>query len=302
VSERISLSIIIPVFNCLDLTKKCLESIEVSLKGVIDYEVIIVDDGSTDGTREFLMTLPEAPYRILLNQDKGNYSINNNRAAAIACGDLLCLLNNDTELPSGWLQPMLEGLKRYPDAGCIGNVQKIPATNRYDHFGICFPDWLTPQHYGQHLRKRPSEISGAASRWGAVTAACTLIKKSVFESVGGFDENYINGCEDIDLCLRLHAKGYWHYVAHESEILHHKGSSPGRKDHNDQNLVRFKETHSTYLREHLVERDRYLASKTYLRSAMAAPNKVNGGKLLNAIKSSLSGPSEHSLRSPECFF
>jgi GT2 family glycosyltransferase len=301
VSERISLSIIIPVFNCLDLTKKCLESIEVSLKNVIDYEIIIVDDGSTDGTREFLSGISKANYHILLNQDKGNFAINNNRAALVARGEILCLLNNDTELPIGWLDPMFAGLKRYPDAGFIGNVQKNPKTNRYDHFGVVFPPWLTPIHYGQHLKQRP-HFDGPYSRWAAVTAACVLIKKEVFFSVGGFDESFVNGCEDIDLCLRLHAKGYWHYVAHESEILHHKGASPGRKDHNDQNLVRFKETHSTYLREHLVERDRYLASKTYLRSAMAALNKVNGGKLLNAIKSSLSNPSERSLRSPECFF
>lgn len=289
------------MYNQLNLTKKYWESLVKSPPSG-RWEIIWIDDCSTDGTREWLETLEHDHSRSILRQTKGNFAINNNEAARIASGDILCLLNNDITLTPGWLEPMLESLNKYSDAGFVGNVQRIPATSRYDHFGICFPDWLTPQHYGQHLRKRPSEISGAASRWGAVTAACTLIKKSVFESVGGFDENYINGCEDIDLCLRLHAKGYWHYVAHESEILHHKGSSPGRKDHNDQNLVRFKETHSTYLREHLVERDRYLASKTYLRSAMAAPNKVNGGKLLNAIKSSLSGPSEHSLRSPECFF
>src|SRR5690606_41258588 len=78
--------------------------------------------------------------------------------------------------------------------------------------------------------------------------------------VGGFDEAYVNGCEDIDLCLRLKRAGHRHYTANESIIAHHKGASPGRKTHNDANLVRLKsiwarsEEHTSELqsRENLV--------------------------------------------------
>jgi GT2 family glycosyltransferase len=295
----ISLSIIIPVFNCLELTQLCLKSLETSLKGVIDYEVIIVDDGSTDGTREFLQTLTEPPYRILLNKDKVNFAINNNRSATIARGELLCLLNNDTELPDGWLQPMLAGLETYPDAGFIGNVQKIHATERYDHFGVVFPSWLTPIHYGQHLKQRPA-LHGAYSRWAAVTAACVLIKKDVFLSVGGFNESYVNGCEDMDLCIRLHQKGHWHYVAHESEILHHKGSSPSRKKHNNTNLEKFKATHSDYLKQEIVPRDSRLAARSYLRGCIAYPSKTNFTKLLQSIKTLGKPQTARTLQQPEC--
>ena len=294
----ISLTIIIPVFNCLELTQQCLISLESSLKGVIDYEVIIVDDGSSDGTREFLKTLTAAPYRILLNQDKGNFAINNNRAAAIARGDVLCLLNNDTELPSGWLQPMLDGLDRHPDAGLIGNVQKIPTTERYDHFGVVFPPWLTPIHYGQHLKQRPV-LHGAYSRWAAVTAACVLIKKEVFLSVGGFNESYVNGCEDMDLCIRLHQKGHWHYVAHESEILHHKGSSPSRKKHNNTNLEKLKVTHRDYLTQQIVPRDCHLAARSYLHACIAYPAKTNFPKLINSIKTLCMPRPKIALKRPE---
>lgn len=298
-ARRISLTIIIPVFNCLELTQQCLISLEASLKDAINYEVIIVDDGSTDGTREFLKTLTVAPYRTLLNEDKGNFAINNNRAAAIARGDLLCLLNNDTELPSGWLQPMLNALDQFPDAGCIGNLQKIPTTDRYDHFGVVFPPWLTPIHYGQHLKQRPV-LDGAYSRWAAVTAACVLIKKEVFLSVGGFNESYVNGCEDIDLCIRLHQKGHWHYVAHESEISHHKGSSPSRKKHNNTNLERFKATHRDYLKQEIVPRDSCLAARSYLRGCIASPSKTNFTKLLQSIKTLCKPPTAHTLQQPEC--
>ena len=298
-NSSINLSIIIPVFNCLDLTKQCLESIKVSLKNVIEYEIIIVDDGSTDGTHEFLSGLSKANYHVLLNQNKGNFAINNNRAAKMAQGDILCLLNNDTELPNGWLQPMVEGFERYPDAGFIGNVQKIPATNRYDHFGVAFPPWLTPIHYGQHLKQRP-RFDGPYSRWAAVTAACVLIKKEVFFSVGGFDESYVNGCEDMDLCIRLHKKGHWHYVAHDSEIFHHKGASPNRKKFNSPNLLKFKSKHRSYLQEKVVPRDYQLAARSYLSSCIAYPSKINIQKMLKSMAICSLPFQNKVLKRPEC--
>ena len=293
------LSIVIASYNCLELTQKCLDSLIRTLDDY-KYEIIIVDDCSTDGTRSFLRSLP-SNYRVILNEEKGNFAKNSNAGAALARFDTICFLNNDTEVESGWLEPMLSVMNRFTDAGCVGNVQKIPATNRYDHFGICFPKWLTPQHYGQHLKERPSDIRGEASRWAAITAACLIIKKSLFESIGGFDENYVNGCEDIDLCLRLHAKGYWHYVAHQSEIAHHKGSSPGRKDHNDQNLLALKATHATYIKTQLLRRDAHLAAKACLASFLAAPARMSPRKLLRATLSYLTTAKPPSLARPECF-
>ena len=298
--STIMLSIVIPVHNCLELTKICLKSLAASLEGFVEYEVIIVDDVSTDGTREFLATL-EAPHHVILNKKKGNYAINNNRAVAIARGEYLCLLNNDIEMQKGWLEPMLSIFDKCPDAGFVGNVQIIPTTGRYDHFGICFSEWLIPQHYGQHFRRIPSGIKGTASRWGAVTGACVIIKKSVFDSFGGFDEAYINGCEDIDLCLRLHNAGYWHYVAHRSVIWHYKGSSPGRKVMNQTNLERLNTVHGHYIRKQLITRDAHLAAQTYLMSAIAAPGKINASKLLRAIRCSFRKIEPPMIRQPECF-
>lgn len=271
------------VFNRLDLTRKCLPTLEASLAGVIDYEVIIVDDGSTDGTRDFLRTL-RPPYRVVLNEDKGNFAINNNRAAALARGDLFCLLNNDTELPPGWFEPMLAALEAHPDAGFVGNVQRIPATGRYDHFGVVFPPWLTPIHCGQHLRARPAFASAEpVSRRSAVTAACCLTRRGTFFAAGGFDEAYVNGCEDMDLCLRMHRLGLRHYVANRSEILHHKGSSPGRKKHNNANLERFKSIWTDTLRRDFVPADARLAARSYLRGALAQPARVNGPKFFRSL-------------------
>jgi O-antigen biosynthesis protein len=271
------------VFNRIELTRKCLPTLEASLAGVIDYEVIIVDDLSTDGTRDFLQTL-RPPYRVILNDQKGNFAINNNRAASVARGELFCLLNNDTELPAGWLQPMLAALESHPDAGFVGNVQRIPATGRYDHFGVVFPPWHTPIHYGQHLRRAPAFTRREpVTRWSAVTAACCLTRRETFFAAGGFDEAYINGCEDMDLCLRMHRLGLRHYVANTSVILHHKGASPGRKNHNNTNLARFKSLWADTLRRDFVPRDARRAALSYLRGSLAQPLRINASKFFRSL-------------------
>ena len=192
---------------------------------------------------------------------------------------------------------MLEAFKRFGDVGCVGNIQRLE-TGCYDHFGICFPPWLTPLHYGQNLKKAPY-FNGAYSRWGAVTGACLMVQRERFFEVDGFNSDYINGCEDVDFCLRLHQKGYWHYVAHASKIIHVKGASPGRKVHNAQNLQLLKVTHRNYLKEHLVPRDARLAAISYLNRAKATPHKTNVWKLIRSLATLIS-PLKSGLKKPEC--
>jgi GT2 family glycosyltransferase len=290
------ISILVATHNRLDLTRRCFASLAASLKDGPTYEVIVVDDCSTDGTPEFLNALGD-PYRILHNDKLSNFALNNNRAAAIAEGEILCFLNNDTILKGAWWKPMLDALEQYQDAGCVGNVQLLE-TGRYDHFGICFPPWLTPLHYGQNL-KEPPYLGGAYSRWGAVTGACLMIKRERFFEVEGFNSDYINGCEDVDLCLRLHQKGYWHYVAHFSEIIHIKGASPGRKIHNAQNLQLLKATHRIYLEENLVTRDARIAAISYLNRVRSSPLKTNLWKLIRSLATIII-PLKSGLKNPDC--
>jgi GT2 family glycosyltransferase len=194
---------------------------------------------------------------------------------------LLLFLNNDTELPRDWLPPMLDAFAARPDAGFVGNVQRIPATGRLDHLGIVFPPWLVPVHYGQHRRLNP--FTEAVRPWSAVTAACCLTSRETFFAAGTFDEAYVNGCEDIDLCLRMHRLGRRHYVANRSEILHHKGSSPGRRDRNDANLTRIKSLWADTLRRDFVPRDARPAARSYVLGALAQPLRVNTPKLLRSL-------------------
>ncbi len=276
-----AVSIIIAVHNRLDLTRLCLATLASTLRD-LPHEVIIVDDLSTDGTRDYLRNLPP-PHRIFLNEQRGNFSINNNRAAHAARADVLCFLNNDTELTRGWLPPMLAALQARSDAGLIGNQQKLPRNGRFDHAGVVFAPWLTPTHFGQGWRRLPAALHTGITPWSAVTAACVVTHRDTFFAAGGFEEAYVNGAEDMDLCLKMHRQGRRHYVANESIIWHHKGASPGRKKFNDTNLARFKKIWGDYLRANFTERDAPLFAQTYLHKALRQPWNANGHKTLACL-------------------
>ena len=229
-------SIIIPLFNRLDLTRLCLESLAQTTRRV-RCEVILVDDGSTDGTRKFLQKIESPDRRVILNDAPRGYAANNNLAARLARAPVLCLLNNDTSLLPGWLPPMLNVLLRAPSAGCVGNVQREPLSGLVDHIGIVFNAEGNPVHAGKDSPSPPLE---SYTRWPAVTAACCVVRREMFLRFGGFDEAFSNGFEDVDFCLRTAQTGVAHYTANRSVIYHHISASPGRHRRENENLALYR--------------------------------------------------------------
>ena len=209
-----------------------INSLQATVPATFEHEIILVDDGSTDGTRDWLKTLAQPPFRILLNECNLGYAGANNRAAAAAGGEFLVLLNNDLELTSGWLEPMLalHGVLAKP--GIIGNVQLNASSGIVDHAGIFVTAKGKPEHDGQRPRTGTCKLSPA------VTGACSLIARSLWQELGGFDPQFINGGEDIDLCFRAGQSGRTNAVALHSVIRHHVSASPGRKQHDEQNAYR----------------------------------------------------------------
>ena len=194
------------------------------------YEVIFVDDGSTDGTREWLRTFEgREPFRVILNEQNLGYARANNRGAAAARGEFLLLLNNDLILTPGWLEPMAALADRRTEYGIIGNVQLNARTGRVDHSGIFVNAAGKPQH------EVALPLNTECKTVPAVTGACLLIRRTLWSELGGFDEQYLNGGEDIDLCLEAQARGHKVGVALKSVILHHISASPGRKKRDEQN-------------------------------------------------------------------
>ncbi len=232
---RVDVSFVTATYNCLNYTKEFFESLKDTVDG-INYEIIFVDDCSTDGTRDYLKSIESETVKVVLNEENQGFAANNNLGVEMASAEIVGLLNNDLLLKKGWLEPMLKAIKEFDKIGSVGNVQLNPKTELIDHAGIFFDLLGRPAHA---RKNRQSPPSGDYLEWNAVTAACMLIKKSVFDAVGGFDTQYINGCEDVDLCVRLKGEGYRHFVANKSVIYHHVSSSPDRHKFNDDNSKLF---------------------------------------------------------------
>ncbi len=234
-APSVQVSFLIPLFNCLPLTRRCLETLQATLPAGLAHEVILIDDGSTDGTRDWLGTVA-SPCRPLLNEANLGFAATCNRGAAAARGDFLALLNNDLELLPGWLEPMLEGFARLPRAGVVGNLQLNAATRELDHAGIVIGADGKPAHL-RAVPTAPPRAPGYAPM-PAVTGACAVVPRDLFTTLGGFDEAFRNGGEDVDFCLRARAgrRGTW--TALGSTVLHHISTSPGRKARDEENSYR----------------------------------------------------------------
>ncbi|WP_438479531.1 glycosyltransferase family 2 protein [Oleiharenicola lentus] len=232
-----TVSFIIPLYNCLPLTQVMLGSLRATLPAGLDHEVIFVDDGSTDGTREWLRTLA-APCRFFLNEQNLGFAGSCNRGAASAVGEFIFFLNNDLVLKRGWLEPMLQAFELIPSPGLIGNIQRNAATHSIDHAGLYFTHQGKPAHRTDHallarwlgrprLRKVP-----------ALTGACFAVRRTIWQKLGGFDEGFRNGGEDVDLCLRAANAGLVNAIALNSVVLHHISQSSGRKLRDEENSAR----------------------------------------------------------------
>lgn len=236
------ISFIVPLFNHLEHTQAMLSSLLASLPPGLDYEIILVDDFSTDGTRAWLATLSHPRIKTLLNPENLGYAASNNAGARLASGELLALLNNDLLLVPGWLEPMAYVL-RHPglNAGLVGNVQYRVDDGRIDHAGVRL------NHLGQfeHIQSLPHNEVGY-QRSLALTGACLLIRKIDFESAGRFDESFINGCEDLDLCFKVRTSGKQLFVVLASHIRHHVSISRDR--HTLQDLLNSQRLYSKWRR------------------------------------------------------
>lgn len=227
-------SFIIPLYNCLALTQDCLRTLQATLPAGLVHEIIFVDDGSTDGTRAWLATLP-APCRVLLNEQNLGFAGACNRGAAAARGELLFFLNNDLVLLPGWFEPMRTAFARLPDAALVGNIQRNAATGAIDHTGLYFTHKGKPAH--DTARPLLAWLTGYR-RVPAVTGACCAIRRELWSALGGFDIGFRNGSEDVDLCLRALAAGRRNYVALRSVVRHHISQSAGRNLRNEANSRR----------------------------------------------------------------
>lgn len=231
--RRVTVSIIIPTFNNLDLTRQCLESI----RGHTDpgaYEVIVVDNGSTDGTPAYLRE-EEAACRLtaILNRENLGFAKASNQGAAAAAGEFLLFLNNDTIVTDGWLQGMCRCARADERIAAVGAKLLYP-DDTVQHAGAVFNRNKNIYHIYRHLHKDHPAVNQERD-FQVLTAACLLVKKEAFETLGPFDEQFKNGFEDVDLCLKLREGGYRLVYTPGAMVYHLESQTKGRFDYERQN-------------------------------------------------------------------
>ena len=219
-------SIIVPLFNKVELTRKCVDAVLANTDPAL-YELILVDNASTDGTAEYCATLGD-DIRVIRNDENQGFSKANNQAAAVSTGEFIVLLNNDTEVHSGWLEPLI-GHMSDPRVAAVGTKLLFP-DGTIQHCGVVLthdarrPDMLGPMHW-RYRAPADTPDANVARRYQVVTAAAMLVRRSVYDEVGGLDEGYWNGYEDVDLCLSIGAAGYTIMYEPTSVVTHHESAS-----------------------------------------------------------------------------
>ena len=232
-------SIIIPVLNNLHYTKNAIAAI-LKNTDLNDYEIIVINNNSNDGTYEYLENLKKTNYsatnpyckkiKTILNSAGKSFSGSNNQGANIAEGENLVLLNNDTLVEKDWLNEMLKTRAKNKDCEIVGS-KLIYEDRTIQHAGVVFTkETNVPFHFLQFSHFDHPGVN-IEREFNSVTAACMLIDHEIYDRVNGFDELYINGFEDIDLCFKVKQLGKKVFYSPKSVVTHFESKTPGRKDH-----------------------------------------------------------------------
>ncbi|MEA2627193.1 MAG: hypothetical protein QOD06_3238 [Candidatus Binatota bacterium] len=223
-------TIVVPFRDRADLTRRCIDSIH-RRSGYERWEALLVDNGSWEPeTRALVAHLAEDPkIRVLREPGPFNWAAINNLAAEQSDGEVLLFLNNDVEARTdGWLVALLEHAQR-PEVGAVG-ARLLYGDGRVQHAGVLVGLGAVAGH---SLRFCPGGDAGyfgigkVIRNYSAVTGACLMVRRDVFESLGGFDPVFAVAYNDVDFCLRLRERGYLIVYTPFAELVHYEAVSRG---------------------------------------------------------------------------
>jgi len=219
-------SIIIPTKDNGDVLDNCLKSI-FNKTNYQNYEVILVDNNTTE--KKAIEVMKKYPVKIIKYNNEFNFSEINNIGAKDANGEYLIFLNNDTEIVEGdWIKNMLYYAEQ-KDVGAVGPML-LYLDNTIQHAGVVLGFRGTADHV---MRDFPNGGDGyfgslcCAREVSAVTAACIMLKKSIFEEIEGFNQHYNIIYQDVDLCLKIRNKNYRIIYTPLAKLIHHESKSRG---------------------------------------------------------------------------
>ena len=231
------ISIIIPTKDSPDVLHQCLYSLFAKTTYPA-FEVLCIDNATSDARA--LQEMKEAPVQRILLSGKFNFSKANNLGLAHATGDYLVFMNNDIEiLTSDWIEQLLYYAEQH-DVGAAGGLLLYP-NNTVQHAGVVLGCRGTADHV---LRGCPGDADGyagslsCAREISAVTAACMMMRRDVYESVGGFNEHFFTAYQDVDLCLKVRHRNMRIIWTPRARFIHHESVSRGTYyDHVDRHLL-----------------------------------------------------------------
>lgn len=222
-------SIIVPTRDRWQLLRQCLRSIE-EKTDYPRYEIIVLDNDSVEPeTRRYLEAVATR-WPVWPCPGPFNFSTINNVGAAQAKGEYLLFLNNDTQaMRPDWLTAMLEHAQR-PEIGAVGAKLLYPGGG-IQHAGVVLGIGGVAGHAFKHLPPDATsyfDLADIVRDCAAVTGACMMVRRKVFEEVGGFDERFKVAFNDVDLCLRIQRRGYRIIYTPLAVLYHHESATRGR--------------------------------------------------------------------------
>ncbi|MFM0499350.1 glycosyltransferase family 2 protein [Paraburkholderia caffeinilytica] len=236
-----SVEIIIPTRDAARLVEQCVASIREKTT-YQNFRITIIDNGSVEPATHELFARLQADGVVTVKRDDApfNYSALNNRVGLASTADFVCLMNNDIEvITPEWLSEMVS-VALQPGVGCVGAKLLYP-NDTLQHAGVIIGVGGVAGHSHKHSAKpQPGYFSRTLLRSSmcAVTAACLLVRQSIFKQVGGLDEQLQVAFNDVDFCLRVRKEGYRNVWTPYAELYHHESATRGYED-NPEKIARF---------------------------------------------------------------
>jgi GT2 family glycosyltransferase/MoaA/NifB/PqqE/SkfB family radical SAM enzyme len=219
-SVKKMVSIIILTYNQLEFTKECVNSIQKHTKE--PYEIIFVDNSSTDGTRKWLGKIvnDNPNYKLIENPKNLGFAKGCNQGMKASSGEYIVLLNNDVIVTGNWLSGLLEGLAEHPEVGIVGPMtNNISGPQKIPDVGYDSLDGIEKYAHSFREKNRNRRI-----RWRRIVGFCMLFRHELVNEIGGLDESFGSGnFEDDDYCLRVELAGYKNFIVGDV-FIHHFGS------------------------------------------------------------------------------
>jgi O-antigen biosynthesis protein len=233
-SKQPLVTLIIPTRDQVQVLKKCIESIQHKTT-YANFEVLVIDNQSQDvDALNYLATLnQDSRFKVIKYDKPFNYSAINNYAVSIAKGEIVGLVNNDIEvINDDWLSEMVRHVLR-PDIGAVG-AKLLYSDESLQHAGVILGIGGVANHSHKFYQRDVWGYFGRAKlqqEFSAVTAACFLVRKSVFNQVGGLDErNLTIAFNDVDFCIKVRESGLRNIYTPYAMLYHHESISRGQED------------------------------------------------------------------------